>query len=114
MFAFLKRFPCHRIEDRCVVIGKERLPICYRCFGILVGIVVGIPVHFAGVVKNKWGAIVFLVPIFLDVVSISHGFWIGNKWIRLTTGVLAGIGILVFFWLWLANDIERINLVLRR
>ena len=37
-------YVCHGKADRCLAVGGGPMPLCARCFGFYVGLLIGIPV----------------------------------------------------------------------
>lgn len=89
-------FMCHRRPDRSFFIKGEQMPICARCTGICVGYIIGIFLSFF--VRNKS----FLIPILLVAPTTIDGFgqllekWTSNNIRRCITGIIAGIGLILF------------------
>nr|WP_269748813.1 DUF2085 domain-containing protein [Lysinibacillus timonensis] len=83
--------PCHRIPERCLHIKGEPMPICTRCFAILIGYLC---LPFTLLFSN----IPLWVPILLSLPMIIDGFTQRWKWresnnlLRFITGLLFGIG----------------------
>ena len=73
------------------------MPICSRCTGIYLGIILGILTDF---LKNLWNIntfypsivfTIFLIPIAIDGIAQFFGFWESNNKRRFLTGLLVGL-----------------------
>lgn len=87
--------PCHRIPERCLHIKGKPMPICTRCFAILLGyLFVPLMLLFKG--------LPLYIPILLSIPMIVDGFTQKWKWrqsnnfLRFCTGLLFGIGQAIF------------------
>ena len=98
-------WPCHRIPERSVTICHRPMPICFRCFGIILGLPAGLSMGFQHLFSSRWFGLIFLIPMILDAVTQEIGRRKSNNNLRLITGFLGGIGIGVFFILWILNDL---------
>jgi len=105
---------CHRITDRSFTIAGRQLPLCARCTGMYLGIVLAFVVLlFAG--RQRWSNLpplsvlialgfFMLIMAFDGLNSYSHFFpeiphlYEPRNWLRLTTGMGTGLamGIIVF------------------
>ena len=89
---------CHRIPNRCLTIHGKTMPICSRCLGLIIG---GIVSLFAIFFISFSYILLFLSPL-LFLPLIFDGFTQlakireSNNILRLVTGLLAGIGIVLF------------------
>lgn len=94
----IRLFFCHRMPERSFFFKGKQFPICARCTGILVGIILGfIYVLFFGNIPF------LLIPLFLLPIAFDGGGQLLNKWIsnnrrRLITGVLAGLAVDFLFY----------------
>ena len=100
---------CHRIDVRSFHIGNIQFPLCARCTGIYLGVVLGIASLAA---LGRWragampprrvtvAAVVFITLMGIDGVN-SYATLIPNiphvyepqNWLRLVTGILTGIAV---------------------
>lgn len=91
-------FCCHRMPERSFFFMGKQFPICARCTGILLGLILGI------IVLILFGNIPFLfVPLLLIPIAIDGGGQLLNKWAstngrRLLTGILAGLAVDFLFY----------------
>ncbi|MFC7783679.1 DUF2085 domain-containing protein [Rossellomorea sp. GCM10028870] len=93
----LSFMPCHRIRERSLVVRGKQFPLCFRCMGILLGILIGIPfvwlyfplvtfVHLLYV-----GMLIF--PLLADGYTQKWNWRTSTNPLRLLTGLLCGIGL---------------------
>lgn len=83
---------CHQKPERSFFIGKYQLPICARCFGILIGGLLGF--IFALLLRlDKFYLIAFLcLPMIADGLLQGFTSYLSNNRRRLITGILFGFG----------------------
>lgn len=93
-------WPCHRIESRCPCICNIYLPVCFRCFGIIVGIPIGCVLLALLHIDTKWFGAVCFIPLLADV-TMQYDFNIESNNIRRgLTGFCFGIGASIYLILW--------------
>lgn len=88
---------CHGLPERCPALLGHKLPLCYRCIGLIMGI---IPVLFIRVLTYRelllFTSIILLTPITLDGVTQNLGLRRSNNFLRFTTGLMGGLGLFLF------------------
>ncbi len=100
---------CHRIDSRSFHIGSVQLPLCARCTGIYLGVVLGVA-GLAAVGRQRSGAfpplrvtvaaILFITLMGIDGINsyltffpkLPHAYQPQN-WLRLLTGILTGVAV---------------------
>lgn len=84
--------PCHRIPERCLHIKGKPMPICARCFAMLLGyLFVPITVLFS-VVVPLWLPLLMMIPLLIDGFT-QHWKWRSSTNVkRFVTGLLFGAG----------------------
>ena len=104
---------CHRIAVRSFHLGERQLPLCARCTGTFLGVIVGVAILIlAGrgrsavwPSKKLFAVLLFTaVPWGLDGVNsyasilpqLPH-LYEPQNWLRLTTGTLLGLGLAPIF-----------------
>jgi uncharacterized membrane protein len=87
---------CHRIPDRSFYILGEQFGVCSRCFGVYLGILIGIAVYplWRGVdtidpLPRFW-LFLSLIPISIDWSLTVFGIWENTQFSRLITGAILG------------------------
>lgn len=105
----LKQWPCHRIPSRCFHMGTWQMPLCYRCTGIIFGFPFGLLIGFLNIFSSRWPSMILLIPILLDVGTQEAGHRESNNILRILTGFLAGLGVGIFLFVWIQNDIKNIT-----
>lgn len=93
---------CHQLPERTLGFGGRQLPVCARDTGLFLGLAVCFAilliayrtgsVAYPSVVKTALIAC-FIVPMLLDVFTVSVGLRSTGNEIRLVTGCFAGTGI---------------------
>ena len=90
--------PCHRIEERCLHFRSYHMPLCSRCFGIILGFIGISSSMFYGKDIAFSLSCIFIAIMFIDW-SVQHFLKIlSTNLRRILTGILAGIGLGSFFW----------------
>ncbi len=90
-------FYCHRRADRSFFYKGKQFPICARCTGELVGMILGIILAIFAVEISFKLVLILLVPMLIDG-GIQYIFKIeSNNIRRLISGILFGVGFIYFF-----------------
>lgn len=103
---------CHRIAERSFVLNGRQLPLCARCTGTFLGAVLGLTAML--LLRRHRAARLPPVPV-LVVLVLFTGFWAFDglnsymtffpgapnlyqpqNWLRLTTGLLNGLTLIIF------------------
>jgi len=103
---------CHRIPERSFILGGRQLPLCARCTGTFLGVVVGLAWL---AILRRGRASDLPPPSVLVVLVLSMGLWAFDgansyltlfpgaphlyeprNWLRMTTGMLEGLALLFF------------------
>lgn len=101
---------CHQKPERSYFIWDYQMPVCVRCFGIYLGIIIGTTIYpfFKGFndvqipkFKYLW---LFLTPIVVDGIAQTFNLYHSQHYVRLTTGIWASGG-LVFYFIPLINQV---------
>jgi uncharacterized membrane protein len=103
----LSFMPCHRMRDRSMIVKGKQFPLCFRCMGILLGILLGIPftwLLFPSLTLLHLllgGALIF--PLLVDGFTQKWEWRRSTNMLRLLTGLLCGMGLslgIVLFSQW--------------
>ncbi len=87
---------CHQISARSFFVFGEQLGVCSRCFGVYLGILVGVAVYplWRGVYSTeplpRFWLFLSLIPISIDWSLTVFGIWENTQWSRLITGFILG------------------------
>ena len=88
---------CHQISKRSYYLNANQMAVCSRCFGIYIGILIGMAIAFIRKIEltGKFVVIILLsvVPLAIDGTGQLFGYWVSNNTLRLITGLLAGTGV---------------------
>jgi len=92
------RYVCHQKPRRCLKIGSRRMPICARCMGFYMGLVLGC-VTFAVwryFIRLPWWVLTILIlsgisPMAVDGLTQLLTDRESNNPLRLITGLLGGL-----------------------
>ncbi len=86
---------CHRMPSRSFFYKKKQFPVCARCTGIYLGFFVMIPLlwfYQIGMILS----IVLILPTLIDGLTQAYLNRESTNFLRFSTGVLAGVGMLGF------------------
>lgn len=102
--------PCHRKASRSFHIKSVKMPMCSRCFGMVVGYV-GIPYWYVmGTDLGLWiGFLLAILPattLIVDGFTQKWGWRESNNGIRIITGFGSTFG-LSYGVVWLVNVVIR-------
>ena len=85
---------CHRKPERSFFWKGKQFPICARFTGIHIGYLAFPIFLFQICTLNFWWTIALIIPTFIDGWTQAFFNRESNNWLRLTTGLLAGIGMM--------------------
>lgn len=90
-------FGCHQRPERSFFFHGKQFPICARCTGELIGIIVTPIGYFF--LKNLpiWVFFVLLIPLVTDGLIQAKTKYESDNTKRLITGILFGIGLMMLF-----------------
>ena len=93
---------CHQIPDRSLHLAGHPMAVCSRCFGVYLGLLVGIaayplirPIDEIEPLPRFW-LFVSLVPITVDWSLTVFGIWENTHLTRVITGMILGIACAIF------------------
>lgn len=82
---------CNGIASRAFHIGDFCFILCYRCSGVVLGIIFSL--YYLNKYKPKIRYILLIIPMIIDGLLQLLTPYISNNLLRSITGVLFGIGI---------------------
>ena len=89
-------FGCHCRDDRFFPYKGRKFPICARCTGELVGILLALFSCFFFRLP-VWGCILIMIPLIVDGNIQMFTKYESNNFRRFVTGFLFGYGLLMLF-----------------
>jgi uncharacterized membrane protein len=101
---------CHGMVSRCLTIWNAPMPICARCTGIYIGLLVGI-LTFSLFWKRidaglaRWMVMIAVIPIGVDGITQALGLRESTNPLRLATG----FAVAFFFGIWVLATIQKGN-----
>jgi uncharacterized membrane protein len=103
LYQFSIVWRCHQLSRRSFFIRGRQLPLCSRCAGILVGLLL-LPIYW---LLATWQvSVLFIIAFLVDTLTQLSGFRESTNWLRFSTGVgfsLATCSLLLRTFLWLLN-----------
>lgn len=98
---------CHQMPERSFFWKEYQFPVCARCFGMLIGYLLGVLIFIFYRLPIVI-AIVFCLITFIDWFLQYLGILESTNGRRLITGVLGGIGVVIIplslisiFYVWI-------------
>ena len=88
---------CHGLPERSPTIFGYKSPLCYRCLGLILGIIPALIIQLP--LPNKLlfaSSVVLIIPVLIDGLTQNLGLRISNNNLRFVTGVLGGLGLFLF------------------
>ncbi|PAV07972.1 DUF2085 domain-containing protein [Methanosphaera cuniculi] len=98
-FNRLSKFICHRRPERSFFFHNHQFPVCARCTGLYITMIIYliyayfIPIHYTQL--YLYTAILLIIPCLVDGTTQALKLRESNNKLRLITGLLAGIGIMI-------------------
>lgn len=90
-------FGCHANPSRSFFWRGKQFPICARCTGELVGIILGIPIFIVWGYFSVLTCFFLMIPLIVDGTLQLKTKWVSNNMLRLFTGILFGIALFSIF-----------------
>ncbi|HDX9622716.1 TPA: DUF2085 domain-containing protein [Bacillus anthracis] len=92
------QIPCHRRSDRSFLKLQKYTPLCARCTGMLIGILM-FPIYFYITLSFLFAIILSFsaqIPLLIDGFTQKWKWRSSTNLLRVTTGVLSGNGMGLF------------------
>ncbi|ACJ79673.1 DUF2085 domain-containing protein [Bacillus paranthracis] len=92
------QIPCHRKSDRSFLKLQKYIPLCARCTGMLIGILM-FPIYFYITLSFLFAIILSFsaqIPLLIDGFTQKWKWRSSTNLLRVTTGVLSGNGMGLF------------------
>ena len=94
-------FICHRKPERSFFIKGHQFPVCSRCTGFYIGLIIYFIYAYYNFVNYNlpllFLALILLIPSFLDGITQFHNLQESNNTRRFITGLLGGLGLGIIF-----------------
>lgn len=107
-------FMCHKRPDRSFFFRGKQFPVCARCTGIILGYILGI-IYIIYFKNNSMILYIsmasFPIPLLIDGIYQFCGEYISTNLRRLITGILAGMSVDIFFYVWVCIGIHLGNFI---
>ncbi len=85
---------CHQKPERSFFFRGKQFPICARCTGIHLGYLF-MPIFMFGLLDwGFWLTIALILPTYIDGTVQAYTSYRSNNFLRFTTGLMAGIGLM--------------------
>ncbi|MDN3706550.1 DUF2085 domain-containing protein [Myroides ceti] len=83
---------CHRKPERSLFWRGKQFPVCARCTGIHIGYITFPLFMFNFFTLNVWWTLALILPTYIDGITQVFFKRESNNFLRVTTGLMAGIG----------------------
>lgn len=91
---------CHRKPERSFFIKGHQFPVCARCTGFYTGLIIFIIYYSLNGIDYSFNMLILsailIIPTAVDGFTQLLGFRQSNNTLRFTTGVIGGIGLIIF------------------
>jgi len=104
----ISKFICHRKPERTFKYKDKYFPVCARCTGFYLGILISFPIIFISL-KYLSGidlfilGVLLLIPMFIDGITQFFEIRESNNILRFITGLIGGLGITILIFKILLN-----------
>lgn len=93
---------CHQFPSRCLYVFDANMGLCSRCFSVYSTLFLSSICFIFIETKTSWKrrsaiAIALTIPLIVDGITQLYNLRVSNNYIRLVTGIMAGLGISIFF-----------------
>ena len=95
---FGKLFRCHQLSDRSFHVCGFQFPLCARCTGIFLGLVLFGPILCSLLPISMYISLSFVLAIFIDGFTQLKGWRKSNNFLRLFTGLGFGYAMVSFIF----------------
>lgn len=100
-FDFIGSLVCHQRTEKTLIVGGRFLPVCTRCTGAYLGLLIGYVILLFRKKKakgppNLWVTLVLSMPMIIDTVTQTLGMRESTNSLRLITGLFFGVVLLPF------------------
>ncbi|MGB0525559.1 MAG: DUF2085 domain-containing protein [Flammeovirgaceae bacterium] len=85
---------CHQKPERSFFWKGKQFPVCARCTGMYIGYFTFPFFLFSVFVLNIWWTLVLIFPTYIDGITQAVFNRESNNFLRVTTGFMAGIGLM--------------------
>jgi len=92
---------CHRMEKRSFKINNFVFPLCARCTGQIIGIMLAIILFISGFILPILISFVLMIPMLIDGFTQLFMRRVSKNSIRLITGFMFSFGLIYFILWWL-------------
>lgn len=93
-------FICHRIPERTIIFRGFYFPVCSRCTGLYIGVflcLIYLNLYYIDYNINLLIiSVLMIIPTFIDGITQFIDFRQSNNILRLLTGLIAGLGLVIF------------------
>ena len=95
-----KNLICHRQPERSFFIKGHQFPVCARCTGFYTGLIIFLIYDYFFNIDYSLNLLIFsiilLIPTSIDGFTQLLNFRQSNNTLRFITGVIGGIGLIIF------------------
>ena len=91
-------FFCHRMEERCIKIGKHTSFLCARCTGLVAGAGLAVMLLALNVTLPLFALGLICLPLLIDGFTQLFGLRKSNNPLRFVSGILFAVGIMMILF----------------
>ncbi len=83
---------CHHLPERSIKFFGIEKYLCSRCFGLVVGLIIGLLFKYLITPIPFSAGIILMLPLIIDGATQFFGWRKSNNFLRFTTGILFSFG----------------------
>lgn len=95
LWAISQRWVCHQMASRSLIVRGRQMPLCARCFGVLLGLPITLLWAFF---VPPWACWCLIAAFFLDGGTQLMDWRESKNWLRLVTGMGLFPSVLTLAW----------------
>lgn len=100
MFDIIRRLKlCHQIPERSFYFKSKQFPVCARCTGLTLGSLSAVFFLFYDIQYSTnlfYFSVLIMIPTLIDGYTQSIGLRKSNNLLRFFTGLIGGVGMVLF------------------
>ncbi len=95
------KYICHRIPERSFFINGYQFPVCARCTGVYLAVILYVIFAHYVAIRYTWTifilAVICVIPMAVDGLTQLFELRLSNNTLRFVTGFLGGLGLVIMF-----------------
>ena len=92
----ITKYICHRRPERSFFYKNHQFPVCARCTGFYLGLIAYLIMDKLYDINSLALSVIFIMPTLIDGLTQEFSPRESNNILRVTTGFIGGIGLIMF------------------